>query len=263
MQIVKVGFNSCEKSENCSASPEKIVRVLKNFNSSENGVVFDFHSLSVDDILVNSKNLSESFKLIEQESEKFFYKNKKTFFLGGDHSISFPILKSFQKVEYNPLVILFDALGDFSESGEFPDYNEWVHALISQGFNPRNILLISGRNIPQKELEFLKKHEIVWIKMDVLREDIEGVCDLVMERARKSSGFYVSIDFNCLDSCFAPAGLELEPGGLSSGDLIYFLKRLNLLHNFRGGDLVNLNLKKDFNDITLKLAGRLIVEMNN
>jgi len=77
--------------------------------------------------------------------------------------------------------------------------------------------------------------------MDVLDEDIEGVCDMIMERARASSGFYISIDMDCLDPAFAPGVVYSEPGGLSSRDLIHFLKRLKLLDNFRGADIVEIN----------------------
>jgi arginase family enzyme len=155
---------------------------------------------------------------------------------------------------------LFDALGDFGEVGNVPDYSDWISHLIDSGFNSRNIILISGRNFSSKDLEFIKENQIVWIKMDILREDISGVCDIVMERARKSSGFYVSVDFNCFDSAFAPASLEPCIGGLTSGNLIYFIKRLNLLKNFRGGDFVNLVAKKDFNNLSFDLAGRILFE---
>ena len=63
---------------------------------------------------------------------------------------------------------------------------------------------------------------VVIIKMDLLREDLEGVCDMVMERARKSSGFYVSIDIDSVDPSFAPGTGYIEAGGISSGDLLYF-----------------------------------------
>ena len=97
--------------------------------------------------------------------------------------------------------------------------------------------------------------------MGVLREDIEGVCDLIMERAKDSTGFYISIDISSLDSAFVLGANNPEPGGLSSGDLIYFLRRLSLLDNFKGGDVVETNPLKDVNDLTVNLSARLLAEM--
>jgi arginase family enzyme len=97
--------------------------------------------------------------------------------------------------------------------------------------------------------------------MDVLLEDIKNVCDLIMERARDASGFYVSVDIDCVDPAFAPGTGYLEPSGLSSSDLIYFLKRLRLLKNFRGGDVVEINPSLDFNGMTVKLGAKLLAEM--
>ena len=113
----------------------------------------------------------------------------------------------------------------------------------------------------EKEIEFLNENEINLIKMDVLREDLDGICDLVMERARNSSGFYVSLDIDCLDPAFAPATGYLEPGGLSSRDLIHFVKRLVLLDNFRGADIVEINPDKDVNGMTVKMGAKLLAEM--
>ena len=97
--------------------------------------------------------------------------------------------------------------------------------------------------------------------MDVLQEDLSGVCDLVMERARSSNGFYTSIDIDAVDPGFAPAVAYPEPGGMSSRDLIYFVKRLSLLDNFRGADIVEINPVKDVNGITIKLGAKLLAEM--
>ena len=96
--------------------------------------------------------------------------------------------------------------------------------------------------------------------MDVLNE-LEEICDMIMERARQASGFYVSIDIDCVDPAFAPGTGYLEPGGLSSRELIYFIRRLSLLENFRGADIVEINPDKDINRITIKLGARLLAEM--
>jgi len=82
-----------------------------------------------------------------------------------------------------------------------------------------------------------------------------------MERARNSSGFYISIDIDSVDPAFAPGTGYIEPGGLSSRELIYFIKRLSLLNNFRGGDIVEINPDLDNRNMTVKLGAKILSEM--
>jgi len=260
MEIIKIRLISSDgKTKGCEKTPVEIIKSLRNIKSSENNKVIDVDKLNLEEIHVNLDNLKEANHLIFENSKEIFEKNFKSFFIGGDHCISYSIVKAFKKIEENPLLIVFDAHADCLISESNPGSRDWLRKLIEEGF--KNIILISARNISEEENEFLKEHNILIIKMDLLEEDLEGVCDLVMERARSSSGFYVSIDINSVDPAFAPGTSFLEPGGLSSRDLIYFIKRLVLLKNFRGADIVEINPDKDFNEMTIKLGAKLLSEM--
>lgn len=262
MQIVKVGMiNAMNKTKGCEKAPNKILSSLKEIGSTEAGKVIDFDKLNIEEIHVNLNNLEESNYIIFQNSKEIFEKNSKAFFIGGDHSISFPILKAFNKVERNPFLIIFDAHIDCMNPGNEPTHEEWLSKLIKEGFDSSRIILISARNIWEEELEFLKKTKLVLIKREVLEENLHEVCDLIMERARNSSGFYISIDIDSVDPAFAPGTGYLEPGGLSSRELIYFIKRLTLLNNFRGADIVEINPDLDNRDMTVKLGAKLLSEM--
>ena len=116
-------------------------------------------------------------------------------------------------------------------------------------------------SLTESQHKFIKKEGITVIGMDVLGEDLQDVCDLVMERAIKSGGFYVSIDIDSVDPSFASGTIDLEPGGLTSREIIYFVKRLSLLDNFRGADIVNINPSLDFNRMTIKLGAKLLGEL--
>ena len=260
MQIIRVGFD-IEK-QGREKAPVEILNELKKIKSKENGGLVHFDKLNLEEIHIDLNNLIEANWLIEKNSEEIFYKHDKAIFIGGDGSISYPILKSFVKVEKNPLLIVFDAHADCSCEGSegYEMLNRsWLRKLIENDFY--NVVLISSRNLSEEEVDFINEKRIVWIKMDVLREDLSGVCDIVMERARESSGFYVSVDMDCVEACSAPGVNDLEVGGLSSGNLIYFIKRLKLLANFRGGDIVEVNPEKDINNMTVKLGARVLAEM--
>lgn len=259
MQIVRVrlvnGTKGCEK------APVEILKALREIGSKENCESIDVNKLNLEEIHVDLDNLEEANYLIFENSKEIFEKNFKAFFIGGDHCISYSIVKAFNKVEENPFLIVFDAHADCIKGGKEANNRDWLWKLVEEGFNPGNIILISARNLLEEEIEFLKENKISIIKMDVLSEDLSGICDLVMERARNSSGFYLSIDIDCVDPGFAPGTGSLEPGGISSRDLIYFVKRLSLLKNFRGADIVEINPSRDINGITVKLGAKLLSEM--
>ncbi len=260
MQIIRVRLvNSMGRTKGCEKAPVEVLKELKNIRSNEEGKLLEFERLNLEEIHVDLNNLEEANFLIFENSKEIFEKNSKAFFIGGDHSISYPIVKAFEKVEENPLLIVFDAHADCDNPCKEPTHEEWLRKLIEEGFT--NVILISARNLWEHEIKFLKERGITIIKMDILREGIEDVCDIIMEQARKSSGFYVSIDIDSVDPGFAPGTGYLEPGGLSSSDLIYFVKRLNLLKNFRGADIVEINPDRDFNNMTSKLGAKLLCEM--
>ena len=262
MQIIKIGLvNNKNKTKGCETAPNSILKELKNIWSNEKGELIHYDELNLEEIHIDSDKLEEADYLIFENSKEIFEKNFFLIFLGGDHSISYPILRAFNKTEENPLLIVFDAHADCLDSGKIPDNHSWLRKLIEEGFNASGIILISTRNISSTELEFLEKNKILLIKMDLLREDLDGVCDLIMERARSSSGFYVSIDIDSIDPGFAPGTFDIEAGGLSSRDIIYFIKRLKLLKNLKGCDIVEINPKLDFNNITINLGAKIISEL--
>ncbi len=242
MQIIRCRLiNSQGITKGCEKAPVKVLEALKNIRSNEQGKVIEYDKLNLEEIHVDLNNIEEANHLIYENSKEIFSKNQKAFFIGGDHSISFSICNAFNKIEENPLLIVFDAHADCQDSGNEYEHSQWLRGLIENDFLGNKIILISTRNFLPGDIKYLKENNIVWINMDVVDEDIDGVCDMIMERARASSGFYVSIDMDCLDPAFAPGVVYSEPGGLSSRDLIYFLKRLKILDNFRGADIVEIN----------------------
>ena len=78
---------------------------------------------------------------------------------------------------------------------------------------------------------------------------------------RNFSDSYISVDIDVLDPAFAPGTGYLEPGGLSTRELLYLLQRIKLLKNIRKYDLVEVNPDKDINLMTCKTAAKIIKEL--
>ena len=73
---------------------------------------------------------------------------------------------------------------------------------------------------------------------------------------------YLSIDIDVLDPRFAPGVGYIEPGGMSSRQLLYFIQRLNLLKTLRVIDIVEINSEKDkkHDNMTVKIGAKLLAE---
>jgi agmatinase len=261
MNITRIFFTNSNKStKDCENSSEDILRELRGIKVNEKGKIIDFNKIIIDEIKTNTGDSLEDILCIFEESRDNFEKHNKSFFLGGDHSITCPILLGFKKTEASPLVLVFDSHADCKLGKDLNNKN-WVRRVVEEGYNPERIVLISSRDIDEEELKFIKENRILIIKIDFLKERIEEICDVLMERARKATGFYMSIDIDSVDPAYAPGTFDYSPGGLSSRELIYLVKRLSLLDNFKGADIVEVVPKKDIGNMTVKLAAKLVAEM--
>lgn len=260
MQIIRVkGINSLGKTEGCELAPTKILEALEEIGSNEKGKIINKKLMDLEEIHVDNKNVEQSNSLIYKNSKKTFETQDKVLFLGGDHSVTYSLVKGFKEVYERGNLVVFDAHADCMKPGKEPTHEEWLRKLVESGFPPKNIILVGARNIWSEEKEFLSKNKIQAVGMKQISEDREGICDMIMEKVREE-GFYISIDIDVLDPAFAPGTGYLEPGGLSSRELIYFLQRLTLLKNFRGGDIVEINPDKD-DGKTVKLGAKILSEL--
>ena len=246
MQLVRIRL--VEKgNEGSELAPVEIMKSLREVKS------VDVDKMNLEEIHVDLGDRNEAEHLIFENAKDIFEMNNKSFFIGGDNSINYSLIRAFDKI-VGGLVVVFDAYTNCFEGG-------WIRRLVENGFNGRRILLVGCRNYSLDELKFIKEEEIGFVKMDVLSEDLEGVCDMIMERCKISKGFYVNFSMNVVDPGFCPGVNGLEGGGLSSNEVLYFARRLKLLKNSNGAGVVNVNPNKDLNGITVNLASRLLGEM--
>lgn len=261
MQIVRVrAINSMGKTDGCEKAPVEIVRALDEIGSNEKGKLIDKKLFDLEEIHVDNNNVKEANELIYKNAKKIFQVQDKALFLGGDHSVSYGLVKGFKENFENGFLIVFDAHADCIKPGKEPTHEEWLRKIVEEGFPGENIILVGARNIWSGEREFLNKNKIQVFGMKQIHESKEDICDIIMEKVRLGDGFYISIDIDVLDPAFAPGTGYLEPGGMTSRELIYFLQRLLLLNNFKGGDIVEINPDKD-DGRTVKLGAKILSEL--
>ncbi|HEU0133659.1 MAG TPA: agmatinase [Allosphingosinicella sp.] len=171
--------------------------------------------------------------------------------LGGDHSITLPVLEALA-ARYGPVDILhFDAHPDLYDDFEG---NPRSHASPFARIMERGL----ARRLVQVGIRTLNRH---------CREQAErfGVEIVEMRRFRPEAvpmpagPLYVSIDLDSFDPAFAPGVSHHEPGGLSVRDVLAVLDRVEA--DIVGADIVEYNPARDLNGVTAVLAAKLVKEV--
>jgi arginase len=170
--------------------------------------------------------------------------------LGGDHSITLPVVRAMAKI-YSELDILhFDAHPDLYEElyGD-PFSHACPFARILEEGLAKNLVQVGIRASTGGHRQ---KAEAFNVRMIAMREWQE---DLVL---KFSNPLYISFDADVLDPAFAPGVSHHEPGGLSTRQVINLLHRLEA--DIVGMDAVEVNPSRDISEITAAAAVKIIME---
>jgi len=245
MKIAKVCFDNggLGKTKGCSKAPSIIIEKLTSK---------DFEIIDID---VDNNNIS----LTNEEIEKTINKNKPDVIIGGDHSITY---SSFIGSDCKGLIV-FDAHPDVVNNFNPPTHEDYLKTLIEEGrVDAKNVIIVGARNISNIEKKYIDKKKILCLDMDKIDEmGKEEICDLIMEHIRRIGNMYLSIDIDVLDPAFAPGTGYPEPGGMSTHDFLYFLKRINILDEIKAVDVVEINPDKDVNGMTVAIGARIVSEL--
>jgi agmatinase len=171
--------------------------------------------------------------------------------LGGDHSVTVPIVKVLA-VAHGPLEILhFDAHPDL-----YDDFrgNRRSHA------SPFARIMEAGlaRRLVQVGIRTLNRHQ----REQAARFGVEIIpmSDFSLGAVpRLHAPFYVSIDLDGFDPAFAPGVSHPEPGGLTVREVLAVIARQSA--TLVGADIVELNPDRDVNGLTAVLAAKLVKEL--
>ncbi len=207
-------------------------------------------------IQVDNDNVEESQKILYKKAKEIFQTNQKSLFIGGDHSITYPLFKAFQEQNKNPFLIIFDAHIDCDFCANEPTHEEWLRGIIEQGFNPEKIILIGARKMWDVEKKFLMKHDI---KVFSEIYNMEAAADYITEKTN-GHDLYVSIDIDALDPVYAPAVNYPEPNGLTNKEFFYILDKLLKIKTLKTIDITEIIPKKDknFDYRTLRTVAKII-----
>lgn len=190
----------------------------------------------------------------------------RTVLLSRSHAVTLAAFSGFVQQHPGAGILIFDAHPDalsaeqMQQIGFTLPWEDLLRGLIARKLvSPERILLIGMRVATGEELAFLKQHHVkAFTMMDILNLGLTEFADTLTEVVRSWPAVYCSIDFDVLDPAFAPAVDIPEPGGLSSAELLYVLRRLALLKNLQCVDICELAVEKDDEQKTALVAAELM-----
>ena len=172
--------------------------------------------------------------------------------LGGDHAVSYPVVRAFAEL-YGQLDLLhFDAHPDL-----YPEFegNRYSHAspmarILEDGCVGR-LVQVGIRSVSPAQAVIAKQYGV---------ETHAAAAVGQMPRLRFRRPLYVSIDIDGLDPAFAPGVSHPEPGGLSVRQLLDIVAATRAVAVV-GADVVELNPRCDASGLTTVVAAKLAREM--
>lgn len=170
---------------------------------------------------VEKNNIEKTNKNIEDEFEKAFSKDDFVLSITGDHSNSYPLIKSFAKKNKNFKLVIFDAHPDVEIGTGIASHEDYLRFLVDEKIiDPKNIYLFGIRTFSRTEFEYLVEKQINFYSItDVLKnkEKIKQILNNIKE------DIYLSIDIDSLDPDHAPGTYYREYCGLYIDELEEFI----------------------------------------
>lgn len=189
--------------------------------------------------------------------------------LGGDHSITLPLLRAYREQFGQPLALLhFDAHCDTwtEHFGEPSGHGTWVYEALQEGLVRADCAVQIGL---RSSAERAARHYVA--DQGGLIFDARSLRGLVSPaqlapviaaiRARMAAAghppLYLSFDIDALDPAFAPGTGTPEPGGLSTAQAFTLIEELAELR-FVGMDCVEVAPAYDHAELTAYAAAQLV-----
>jgi agmatinase len=184
--------------------------------------------------------------------------SKKAFpiILGGDHSITFPVVRAFS----SPLTVVhIDAhLDTWNGAPGNLDHASWVNRT-AQLAHVKNIVQIGMRglaNDPEAVGNARKLHTQIITSEQIHRRGVEWA----LAQIPQLGDIYISFDVDSMDPTLAPGTGTLEPGGFSFSEIDELLIGVAAKGRLVGFDVVEVNPYRDPSGRTAQTAVRLLID---
>lgn len=188
---------------------------------------------------------------IEERVREVVASRKQLITLGGDHSITYPILKGFSATKGGLTVVQIDAHGDlYSEYQGDPYSHACPFTRIMEEGLAQRLVQVGVRTLNDEQLRNAARFGV---------QTIDMIAWTANTWPQVQGAVYLSVDLDGIDPAFAPGVAHPEPGGLTVREVIGIIQRLDGW--IVGADVVELNPHEDPTGITSVVAAKLVKEI--
>lgn len=194
---------------------------------------------------------TSALELIEKGVAELLEKGQHPMCLGGDHSVTYPILRAFAQHFSNLTIVHFDAHPDLYNEFQGSRFSHACpFARIMEEKLAKKLIQIGIRTMVPHQREQAERFAVDVIEMRQLP---------ALERLELAGPVYISFDLDVLDPAFAPGISHREPGGMSVREAIAHLHAIT--GTVIGADIVEYNPRQDISQLTAMAAGKIMKEI--
>jgi agmatinase len=238
----------------CALGPARLREVLA--SGSSNRCAEDGTDVGADPRFVDAGDVAlttgaASMAAIEAAVEALLAEGARVMAVGGDHSVTYPIVRAYARHHPGLGLLHFDAHPDLYD--DF-DGNRFSHAspfarIMEEGLVTR-LVQVGIRTLNPHQRDQARRFGVEMVHMRDWRPDV---------RFDFAGPVYLTFDLDALDPAFAPGVSHHEPGGLSVRDVLGALHRSRF--TLVGADVVELNPTRDPVGTTAAVAAKLVTEL--
>ncbi|MEM3730643.1 MAG: agmatinase [Candidatus Bathyarchaeia archaeon] len=181
--------------------------------------------------------------------------------IGGEHTITFGVMKGLEAKASKTALVSFDAHLDLRNEfmGLKLSHTTFMRR-ISEQLKPAKIIEFGTRAVCKEELTFAKKADIEFFTTQQIRkEGIGKTAKKLSEKLAAYKNIYLSVDMDVLDPAYAPAVQNPEPDGLEMCALLDILCNI-CDHRLVGFDVVEISPNYD-DGVSAIQAAKVIFEI--
>jgi len=193
----------------------------------------------------------DAWELIEVRTDDVLADGKPAIFLGGDHAITHPILRTVRRYHPHLTILHFDAHPDIYDNfNGNPRSHACPFARIMEENLADRLIQIGIRTATGHQRDQIAKFNVEVFEASRWRDDLE--IEII-------TPVYISLDMDAIDPAFAPGVSHRESGGLTPRQVIKTIHSIQ--QPIVGADIVEYNPSCDISNLTASVAVKLFKEV--
>ena len=240
--------------------------MLRPYNMATRAAPFDSLKVAdIGDVAINTFDLKKSVGIIERAFDAILAEDCVPLTLGGDHTLTLPILRAIKKKHGAVAMVHVDAHADINDEmfGEKIAHGTPFRRAVEEGLLQTDKVFqigLRGSGYAAEDFDWPREQGFTVVQAE---ECWGRSLTPLMEQVRKTIGdapVYLTYDIDSLDPAFAPGTGTVEIAGLTTWQALEIVRGMRGLR-IVGGDLVEVSPPYDPSGNTALIGANILYEM--